>query len=278
MLVDWALDAEWTPERTAVARNLAVWYLTHLGRDELNAEIAAGREYWMPEDAGNLPEGERGTRLASWIRDGLARTRLFYLEPAAGELAIQTGADLRTGTSLIKPPTPYGFLISPGGVGYTADGMQLIAAAWQPTETGWAASWFTDTREWLDFLVKDRHIGPAEPATLIRKFGFLRYVHTTALDAVSGDTARKLLAEGSETIVRGLGRDPGSTSHGAIAALCGAWDVFTHKTINLERLAPPPDVTARDREFGIIPSKITRGWIATADPARVWDYDAGPVR
>ncbi|MET9263718.1 hypothetical protein [Amycolatopsis sp. NPDC004079] len=140
MLVDWDLDAEWTPERSAVARNIAVWYLRDKGAAELEMEIARGAQYWLPAEGAGVPTSGRGARLAKWVAEGLARARLFYLEPAVGELAIQAGADVRTGPGAFGPPVPYGMVVSPGGLGYTSDGMQLIAAAWQPTETGTAVS------------------------------------------------------------------------------------------------------------------------------------------
>ncbi|MET9263719.1 hypothetical protein [Amycolatopsis sp. NPDC004079] len=111
---------------------------------------------------------------------------------------------------------------------------------------------------------------------MIRKFGFLRYVHTVGLDFVVGEAARRRWEAGTESIFPAAD-NPGSAGHGAASTLNGMWALVAGASVNLERMPCPADVVERDRELGILPSKITRCWIETTDPGRVWDYEAGPV-
>lgn len=264
-----------------MVRHVAHWFVsTAAGR--LWQHMLESGEFadWLPPQSAEIGSAELGRWLGAAQAQRLAKARLFYLEPAASELCLQAGADHRVGNRFVDcmPPTRYGMLVCPGGIGYSHDGLQLVAAHWGPTEQGWWVSWWCDTREYFEWLVTEHGVAREEFPELVRKMGWLHYIHSGCVSILEGDAAQQQIAEGSEYVTAQGMEIIAPELIGAVSSLVGAWALLASNAIQIENVAPPSEVTAQDRQRGVLPSKITRGYLAgTRDPHRPWDYDAGPV-
>ncbi|MFC0431064.1 hypothetical protein [Kutzneria buriramensis] len=279
----WVLDEGfgWSADKLRMARHLAKRFLGEIAGELFRTEISTGaRPYLVPSDAlaagvcGPDATPEFGDWLAQAEAERVARARLFYLEPPVGELAIQVGADLRTrGIGSLRPPAPYGLVLCPSGLGYTADGMQLIAAHWGPAVAGgWWITWWADMRSYVAWT-REHNPEPDLWKTLVSNMGLLHYIHATETSppqpAPPGGWDGEYLLDADHM---------GPEARGALAALTGVWHLLAGDSVARERLSPTAADAALDREFGIVPSKITRVWLpSTDDPDRLWDYAAGPV-
>lgn len=269
----------WSVDKTAAVRSLTYLFLTRMGEMAWATELDRGHVHFVPPDAAGVPRGELAAWLARAQADRIARARLFYFEPPASELAIQAGGDLRAGTLPISadlgPPAPYGMMLCPSGLGYSHDGMRLIAINWGPlTGGGWWVTWWADMREYVAWARSELGEGADTWRRVSRNFGVLHHIHSTAMGAVPADDAH----EGEFVKVFNIERTQAPEMFGATAALLGAWYLLLGGRLPTERIPPTPEQAQEAHSLGMIPSKITRVYLAgTADPDRLWDYDAGPV-
>ncbi|MFC0435028.1 hypothetical protein [Kutzneria buriramensis] len=283
MTTNWVLDEgfSWSADKLHLTRQLAKRFLTEVAGELFRTEIALGaRPYFVPSEAisAGICSSDATPAFGDWLASAeaerVARARLTYLEPPVGELAIQVGANLRTrgiGDSF-RAPTPYGLVLCPSGLGYTSDGMQLVAAHWGPAVGGgWWITWWADMRSYVAWT-REQDPEPDLWTTSVGHLGLLHYIHAT-------ETIRARPAPG------GWGGEylhdanqAGPETRGALAALTGVWHLLAGDSVARERLVPTAAEADSDRRFGIVPSQITRVWLPeTDDPDRLWDRAAGPV-
>lgn len=72
----------------------------------------------------------------------------------------------------MAPPKPYGLMLCPNGLGYSADGMVVIAAAWGRIHDGYWVTWWADAREYIQWSGETG--ADAEP--LLQYMGMLHYI------------------------------------------------------------------------------------------------------
>lgn len=277
------LDYHWTPDAVAIARFNAYGFLSGRGRAEAlwTRMLEAGEPVWAPPDVPDQAPADRARWLADAQADRIARARLFLLEGAAGDLAIQAGGDVRAGHLDVRtPPTPYGLLFSPAGLGYSADGMELLAAHWGPygDQGDYWVTWWADAREFLRVTGEPRSLWPV----MLQRMGSLYYVSSGLFTVREHD-------DQDQEYVQAItephpDHDDGDAPEmtGMASTLWGAWWALTlgaaAGALEIDRVPAPVEITERGRAVGILPSKITRGYLHGVTPDRLWDYDAGPVR
>ena len=155
------IDYEWTPLSVAQVRVGLHRFLADTdhgapGLWELEL-IRQEREFWLPRHA----EGDTPAEVAGWLArqhvDQISKARLYLLDDTAGDLAVHAGGKMRTQGSLPPaPPAPHGLLVSAAGLGYSSDGMELVAVSWGPLDDGegWWVTWWADMRAHL----ADQHV------------------------------------------------------------------------------------------------------------------------
>lgn len=281
---NWVLDEgfSWSADKLHITRQLATRFLARVAGEVFRAEIELGtRPFYVPSDAiaagvcGSDATPMFGDWLARAEAERVARARLIYLEPPVGELAIQVGADLRTRgiDNSFRTPAPYGLVLCPSGLGYTSDGMQLIAAHWGPAAAGgWWVTWWADMRSYVAWT-REHAPEPDLWKTSVESVGLLHYIHATetnrARPPAPGGWGGEYLYDVNHA---------GPETRGALAALTGVWHLLAGDGVARERLVPTAAEADSDRRYGIVPSKITRVWLpATNDPDRLWDHVAGPM-
>lgn len=289
MSADDPFDLEWTPAAVAYARAELYRTLTTppgAWPTVWASKLAEGSQ-WVPPDAADVPADELAAWLTRQQAERIARARLFFLDPSAGDLGIQLGADIVNGHAPTQPgpPTAYGLLVCPSGIGYSADGSTLIAVNWGPLNGGgWWVSWWAAMREYVEWAETENINPPVSRANMARTMGLLQYItcgqtHFEQLEPADPIPDKRLrVTSAPHPLLPDDGGDSPSVA-GAAATMLGAWQLLSRDTtIDLARISPPPEQTERDRAVGILPSKITRGYLSrTPDADRLWDYDAGPV-
>lgn len=265
----WSADK--LPEVRALAHAFLGRYATALWADE----EAGGIVQFLPIEGSAVPAHRRMQWLADQHRDRMAKARLTFFEETAGELAIRVGGDVRSGRISVfdaQPPSPYGLLMSPAGLGYTADGMPLIAANWGPTAGGrcWV-TWWADMRDYAHWLRTDRVRGadryPHLWSMLTSTFGLLHHIHSVEIETIVGPETVP-----GDRLVAGHSDANKPEMRGAMSALMGAWHVLTAGLVESERLPADPRQTVDDHQQGIVPSRVTKVLLpSVADPGKVWE-------
>lgn len=130
-------DYPLTPEHVPTLRYQAVGFLTqqHRAVSLWHQMIVHEEQVWAPPDLEHLPAQQRAQWLAHEQATHLSRARLYHLDEAGTDLATRVGAELRAGTVPMPwPPSQYGMVLCPNGLGYSQDGMRLIACHWSPLQ------------------------------------------------------------------------------------------------------------------------------------------------
>lgn len=240
-------------------------------------DIRAGRPMFAPPGSEKVPHDELGAWLAAEQAARVAQARLFWLDPSVGDLAIQVGGDMSVpgGIAPVRPPRPYGLMLCPNGLGYSADGMVVIAAAWGPIHEGYWVTWWADAREYIQWSGDTG----ADAERLLRYMGMLHYITGGYMTIMYADTMPpdhapiEVTVDPHPTVTFGAG-----TLQGCFNATAGAWWLLDQQSVDVEMISPTAAQAEEERRYGVLPSKVTRAYLAaTSDPARLWDYDTGPV-
>ena len=279
------MDYEQTERETARVRFNLWGFLTDPQRATWlwNRMMQNGEPLWVPPEACDVQQSDLAAWLAREQAERVSRARLYFLEPSAGDLAIQGGSLMRTGEIMPdpRPPVPYGLLLCPNGIGYSADGMQIIATCWSPCADGYWVSWWADSRELFTWMISEGSSVEDLPR-LARTFGDLHYISAGLLSGEEGESAEVAAREGRFLNIHA---DPHADYPNVVeppdlvgnaSTTLGAWYLLRHNLIDLDRLTPSSDEIELDRRMGLVPSKITRGYLANADDAdQLWRSDNG---
>lgn len=261
------LDYDWTPETVAEARFGLYEFLADPTRAaELWAlELhAAERAFYVPAELDGRSHADAARWLAQARAEQVGQARLYLLDDGAGDLATHAGARLRDrgvrGGG--APPSPYGLLLSPAGLGFSDDGMEMVAASWAPHDQGWWVTWWADIRDYLRVMGVPREGW----GNAMGKLGPLHYMTSGVMLNLGGEPAS------GEEWVQGWSTEGGDLDkvlqdeaglRAQAATLIGAWQLLTHGAqaglAEVTRVAPPAEIAERERAAGVIPSKITCG-------------------
>jgi hypothetical protein len=112
--------------------------------------------------------------------------------------------------------------VSPAGLGYTFEGMRVIAANWGPCSIGWWISFWLDARDYVDDVAVAEYAVRAHGwPEWVSRMGWLRYVNSHGLTVTTVDEVP--LAE--EYMYHSGTPYPVPRVTGVLSTVWGAWSL-----------------------------------------------------
>lgn len=272
------IDPKTRPKAIWELRRSTHRYLTRYAvASWVQQEHAGAGEPHVPPSLEHLHGDKRRKTLARHEAGRISRAALYGCEAAVTTLAIDLGAMLRTrahanavmtaghpsvvATSDIRPPAPCGFLRWGNGVGYTPDGIPVIACHWETIAEGcWIVFWADNCVVAEVMRNRNKNISPfldeylklAGP--LAYDFSVLLGPHSPHVDAQTPP---------DPPIQAGSTVDPQTA---LVYTLLGTWQALTMTGMTVKTRHEPSRTDAlADQRAGVVPTIVTR--VSASDAA-----------